>query len=114
MFVKEGPQVFDRDALLLHGVAVAHRYAVVGKGVVVDRDAEGGADGVLPAVAASDGVFLIVLQHEVVAEAVHDFACFLGQAVLFDQRQDGGLVGRQHGGQAEDGSRAAVGEGFLL
>ena len=55
-----GFQRLDRDALLLHGVAVAHDDAAVGLGFKVERHAKRRADLVLPEVdetasAAADG-----------------------------------------------------------
>ena len=56
-----GGEVVDGDAFLLHGVAVADSDAVVVEGVVIHGDAEGGADGILAAIAATDGVLFVVL-----------------------------------------------------
>ena len=112
--VEESSEVVDGDALLLHGVAVADGDTVVVEGVVVHGDAEGGADGILTAIAATDGVLLVVLEHVVGFEHVHNLAGFLGQSVLLDQRQHSGLVGSQHGGQAEDRADTAVGKGLVL
>ena len=64
--------------------------AVVVEGVVIHGDAEGGADGILAAIAAADGVLLVVLEHVVRFEHVHYLAGFLREAVLLDQRQHGG------------------------
>ena len=49
-----GVQLVERDALLRHGVAVAHRDGAVVERVEVDRDAERRADLVLTTVAAAD------------------------------------------------------------
>ncbi len=51
----------DGDADLGHGVAVADGDGVVVEGVEVDGDAEGCADLVLAAVAASDALGVVVL-----------------------------------------------------
>ena len=78
MVVQVHEEVGDGDSLLLHGVAVAQGDAVVLQGVVVNGDAVGGADGILTAVAASDGVFLVVLHHVVVFQHIDNLACLLG------------------------------------
>ena len=49
-----GVQAFERDALLGHRVAVAHRDGTVIERIEVDRDTERGADLVLAAVATTD------------------------------------------------------------
>ena len=107
-------EIVDGDALLLHGVAVADGDTVVVEGVVVDSNAEGSADGILTAIAASDGILLVVLEHIVLFEHVHNLAGFLGQAVFLDQRKHSSFVGCEHGGQAENGTDAAVGQGLVF
>ena len=97
-------EVVDGYTLLLHGVAVADGDGVVVEGVVVHGDAEGGSDGILTAIAAADGVLLVVLQHVVMLEEIHDFASLLGEAVFLDQGEHGGFVGSEHGGEVEHGA----------
>src|SRR6185503_8504104 len=63
------------DAHLRHGVAVAQRDGAVAHGVVVDRNAEGRPDLVLPAIAAADLACLVVVDGEVTAEIVVDLVC---------------------------------------
>src|SRR5688572_16412786 len=54
-------QIGDRDALLLHGVAVADRDGLVLERVEVDRDAERRPDLVLAAVAPPDRAGVVVV-----------------------------------------------------
>ena len=79
-------QVLYRDAHLLHRVAVANGDGVVDQGVVVDGDAHRGADGILTTVTLADGVFLLILAHEVGLQRVDDLASLLRQTVFLDQR----------------------------
>ncbi len=107
-------EVVDGYTLLLHGVAVADGDGVVVEGVVVHGDAEGGSDSILTAIAAADGVLLVVLQHVLMLEEIHDFASLLGQAVFLDQGEHGSFVGSEHGGEVEHGAGGTVGEGLVL
>jgi len=79
------------DAFLLHAVALPQGDAVVLQGLVVDGQANGGAQGVLTAVALANGVFFVVLGEETESKAVLDLAGQFGEPVLFDQRQQGHL-----------------------
>lgn len=72
---EECSEVLYGNPLLLHGVAVADCYRIIRERVVVDRDAEWCSDSVLTAIAASDGVFFVILEHEIVFEEIHYFAC---------------------------------------
>ena len=78
MVVEEGAEVIYRDTLLLHGVAVADSDSVVAQGVIIHGDTIGRSNGILTAVAAAYGIFLVILKHEIVLECVHDFACLFG------------------------------------
>ena len=88
----------DGDAFLLHAVAVAQGDAMVFQRLVVDGQANGGAQGVLTAVALADGVFFVVLGEETESKAVLDLAGQFGEAVLFDQGQQGHLDRGDEGG----------------
>ena len=46
---------------LFHGVAFTNCDGVGFEGVVIDSDAEWGADGILTTIAAADGILLVVL-----------------------------------------------------
>ena len=94
-------KVVNRDTHLLHCVAVADGDGVVNQGIVIDRDAHRGTDGILSSVTLADGVFLLVLAHEVVLQAVDDLAGLLRQTVFLDQRQHGDFVRRQDGRQLQ-------------
>ena len=101
-------ELLNFHALLGHGVAVADRYAAVNKAVVVYRDAERSADGVLTAVALADGVFLVVLIGEIVLEKVYNLLCKLRQAVLLDKRHNCHLDGGEGGGNTHYNALFAV------
>jgi hypothetical protein len=60
------------DTLLEHRVAVPDGNGLILFGLVVNRDAVGGADGILAAVALSDRILLIILAVEVEFQAVDD------------------------------------------
>src|SRR6185503_11123531 len=96
-----GSQPILGDAHLRHRIAVAQRDGAVAHGVVVDRDAEGRPDLVLPAVAAADRTCLVVVDGEVAAEIGVDLAHALRLAFLPHEREDGGLVRREARVQAE-------------
>ena len=90
-------QILNLHALLLHGVAVAHSDAVVGRlalglvahGVEVDRDAVRRADLILAAVALADGTGVVEVHHEIGLERVIHFARLAGE--LFRERKHGSL-----------------------
>src|SRR6476620_9888196 len=63
-----GLDLVERDPLLAHRVALAHRDGVVLEGVEVDGDAERGTDLVLAAVAAADGAGVVELDVPVLAQ----------------------------------------------
>ena len=68
--MNQAVEVGDCHASLLHAVAMAQSDGVVLKRLMIDGDAEGGANGVLTAVAFSDGVFFVVAGGEVKFEVV--------------------------------------------
>src|SRR5947207_10119958 len=85
-------QVADRRAFLLRRVALADRHRLVVQGVEVDRDAEGGADLVLAAVAPADvAARLVVLDPEMAPQRLNDILCDPDQFLLLRQRHDGDL-----------------------
>src|SRR5690242_7555355 len=87
---------------LAHRVAITQRDRAVLHGVVIDRDAERRPDLVLAAIAAADRTGLVVVDREVVAERVVDAPRPLRLAVFPKEREDGGLVRREPGVEAED------------
>ena len=111
--VHVGVQVGDGDALLLHGVAVAHGYGVIVERVVVHRDAEWRTNRVLATVAAADGVLLVVLHVVVELKLGEHLAGLLGESVLFDKRQHRGFDGRQGKRDGHNRALAAVFERLL-
>src|SRR5205823_11703180 len=74
-------QAIGGDALLLEGVAIAHRNGAVLGGLPVDRDPEGCARLVLTAVAPSDAAAVVVERIVRLAEVVEDAAGQLRHAV---------------------------------
>ena len=58
-------QVINRNPLLIHRVALPNRHRPVLQGVEVNGHAERCADLVLAAVAAADGLGLVVVAHPV-------------------------------------------------
>ena len=91
----------DAYAFLLHGIAVAQRDGVVFEGLVVNGDAEGGADCILAAIAFADGVFLVNLAGEVEAEFMLYFASFFGQSVFLHKRKHSAFHGSQRSREVE-------------
>src|SRR6202000_1078947 len=81
----------DLHAPLPQAVAVADGDGAVGERLTVDREAEGGADLVLPGVAAAHGALLVVEDVEVRLQVAIDLLGDLGHAVLLHQREDGCL-----------------------
>ena len=85
----------DGDADLLHGVAVTDGDGLVVEGVEVDGDAEGGADFVLAAVAASDALGVVVLGEAVddagLADEVVDAVGRRDEAFVAAEGEDGDL-----------------------
>ena len=90
-------QPLDRDALLLHGVTVAHRDRLILHRLMVDRDAVRRADLVLAAITAADGAGLVILDRKVPRQAVTDLQGLLRLSGLIKTR-----VG-------EDGQKAVQG-----
>lgn len=111
--LEDAEEAVDGNALLLHSIAIADGDGVVLQGLVVDGDAVRGTDGILAAVAFTDGVFLVILAVEVEAQVVHDGTCYFGQSVFLDQRHDGQFYRSQCGRQAQHYAGFAVLE-FLL
>ena len=94
-------EVLDRDANLVHRVAVAHGDGIVDQGVVVDGDAHRRANSIRTTVTLADGVFLLVLAHEVELQTVDNLAGFLRQSVFLNQRQHCDLVRCEDGRQLQ-------------
>ena len=69
--------------------------------------AEGGADGILTAVALAHRVFLVVNHVVVVLQLVDDLLRHLGHAVLLHERQHGHLHGGQGGRELQHDARVA-------
>ena len=89
---------------MLHAIAVAEGDGAVFLGLVVDGDAEGGAERVHAAVALADGILLLVEAPEVAAAAVHELAGDLWQTVFLGERQYSQLGGSEEGWQGQDGA----------
>ena len=85
--MQAGRQLAPRHPLLLGAVAEPQRHRVVRHGVVVDGHAVGGADLVLPPVAAPDRPALVVERGERLAQLRLDLARALGEPVLLHQRE---------------------------
>ena len=69
---------------------------------MVDRDAIGRSDGILPAVTFADGVFFVILAVEIEAQVVEDLTCLFRQAVFLDEREHSQLDRRQARRQFQD------------
>src|SRR3954463_14180396 len=99
----------DGDPLLRERVAVAQRDGVVLERLVVDGDAVGRADLVLPAVALADRAALVVLALEPGAlERRVDLARALRMALLAQQREHRDLDRRERGVELEHCARVAA------
>ena len=85
----------DGDAELEHGVAVAEGYLLVVEGVEVHGDAEGGADFVLAAVAASDALGVVEKGVEALADEGVDAAGGGHEALVAAEGKDGDGDGGQ-------------------
>src|SRR5205085_2100133 len=92
----------DRDAVLGQRVAVAYGHGPVLEGLEVDGDAVRRARLVLAAVAAADGLGLVVVGHEVRLDDLEDLAGRRRQRLLLGERQDGHLDRRQPWMEAQD------------
>ena len=90
-------QVVDRDALLLHRVAVAQRDRAVLQRVVVDGDAERRADFVLAAVAPADRAGLVVRDREVRAQQLDDLLRLAPMPSFFISGKTATLTGASDG-----------------
>ena len=85
----------DRNANLLHCIAVTHGHAAVLDGIKVVGDAERSTDLILTAIALADRAGIVVIDHEVLGKLGIDLACTLGE--LFRERKNSSLVGRKCG-----------------
>jgi hypothetical protein len=97
MFINYFPDRVDGNALLQHAVTMTDGYGTVFFGLVVDRYAEGGSDGVHPAVTLADRVFFLVKAAKMRLARVHDLPGDFGQTVFFGEGQDGQLDRGQSG-----------------
>src|SRR5262249_28394814 len=86
---------------LLHAVPLPNSHRAVFFGVVVDRDAQRGADLVLAPVALADGGGLVVVDIPALFQIFVDLARALGLAVLAHERQHRRLDRREAGVQAQ-------------
>ena len=84
-------QAVNDHPFLLQRIAVTNGYRIVFQGIVVNGNAEGCADGILPAVTLADGILFLVLAVEIEFHPVHDLTGFFGKSVFFGQRQYGQL-----------------------
>ena len=73
--VDKAVQVGDVDACLSHGVALAQGDGIVFERLMVDGDAEGGADLVFPAIALADGTGFVIVAHELLGHLGDGSAC---------------------------------------
>src|SRR5262245_18066110 len=104
-----GRQVRGAHALLGHAVAVAHGDAARRQRLAVDRDAEGRAHLVLPAVAAPDGARLVVEGGDAApAQLVLELQRQLRHALLLHQREDGHLHRREARMQVQHGAHVVL------
>ena len=112
LFGKPCLQLGNRDADLLHGVAVAdghgmvRRGRLVAHGLEVDGDAVRRADLVLAAITLADGTGIVEIDHEFLLQVMVDFLGSRGE--LLRQRQDGRLVRRKGRVQMQDGADVVV------
>ena len=96
-----------------HGVALANRNGLILLCLVVDGDAERRADGILTTVTTTDGIFVLILHHEVLLQHVEDLLTDFRQTILLDQRQHSNLDGGQLRGQTQQRARGTVLERLL-
>ena len=87
-FLEEGFDLFDVDAFLRAGVAVADGYGVVFEGVAVDGETEGGAGFIHACVAFTDVLFDIHLDGEFGSELAVEFFRDFGHAIFLDEWED--------------------------
>src|SRR4029077_10113608 len=99
-------ELLDLHPDLGHVVAVADRHRLIGQRIEVDGDAERRPDLVLAAIAAPDGLRLVVRRLDVRAHLRPDRARELAQLGLLRERQDGDLVWRQVAVQPQDDPHA--------
>ena len=99
MLFEEDEEFVFGEAALFAGVAVAEGDgAVFFDRVEVDGDAEGGADFVLAAIAATDRTGGVVEDVPSALESFKKSACAFDQfGLVFQQREDGSLVGSDAG-----------------
>src|SRR5262245_26415601 len=95
--LQEGPDLGDRDALLLPRVSVSNRHALVPERLTVDREAVRRAGLVHPRVALADRLLHVELGDEPVAYLMIELLGGLGHAVLVHEREDPRLDRRQRG-----------------
>src|SRR5215207_739312 len=94
-------EVVDRHPDLLGGVPIADRDRLVLERLEVDGDRERRADLVLAAVAATDRLRLVVVDHVALTEGLADLVGERGQRVPARQREHGHLVRRDAGVEAQ-------------
>ena len=90
-------KLVDRDPVLAHRVAVAHRHRPIVEGVEVDRHAERRADLVLTAVAPADGAGVVDVDHEPGPQQVGDLVRDRVQPLVARQRQHRDRIGASRG-----------------
>src|SRR5579883_1109409 len=91
VFPNERIERLDCDALLVHGVAFAHRHGLVRERFIIDRQAERRPDFVLAAVQLSD-VSLVVLRAILRPQPAFDRARAFDQlGLIAGERKDGHL-----------------------
>lgn len=101
MFNNYFPDRVDGNALLHHAVTMADGNGMVFFGLVVDRYAERGSDGVHPAVTLADRVFFLVEAAKSGFAGFHDLPGDLRQTVFFGQGQHGQFDGSQPGRESQ-------------
>ena len=94
-------EVFNLDALLLHGVTLAQCHGVVLEGLVVNSDTIRSTDCILTAIALADGILLLIVSSEIKFEFVDDFACLFGKSVLTYKREHGAFYRCERRGEME-------------
>lgn len=99
---------------LVHAVAVSQGDGVVLESLAIDSETVGRPDFIHPAISPTDGSALVVEDLEFFAQIIMQFSRHFRHAVFFDQRQDGRLIGRYTGMQAQDHPLLALDFFFIV
>ncbi len=93
----------DGNAVLFHGVAMAHGDAAVVFAFGIDGDAQRRTDFVLTAIEFADGSGVVVARGKALAQVVGEFFCFFNEfGAIAQEWEYGRLDGGQVGMEAQD------------